>query len=76
MKNNYLLCESTFNLLYKCIKNKDNKISDCEHLLLNFDKNNCSIYGYKRPQIITLPFKPPNNINDDDWCLYLSSIFI
>ena len=75
MKNNYLLCEDTFNLINKFIKNKDNKILDCTDLLSNFDKNNCSIYGYKKPQIITLPFREPNNINQDEWCLYLSSIF-
>ena len=75
MKSNYLLCEYTVNLLNECIKNKDHKTSDCQKLLKQFNEKQCSIYGYKRPQIISLPFKPPIDINDEDWCLYLSSIF-
>ena len=73
----YLICQQTYTLLNHCIKNKDNSINDCEYLLQQFNDKECSIYGLKKPQIITLPFKPVTNINDDkdDWCLYLSSIF-
>ncbi len=75
MKPNYLICEYTYSLLKDCVKNKEKTINDCQNLLQQFNEKDCSIYGFKKPQIISLPFKPISNINDDDWCLYLSSIF-
>ena len=77
MKPNYLICEHIYSLLKDCIKDKDKKIYDCQYLLQQFNEKDCSIYGFKKPQIITLPlpYKPVSKINDDDWCLYLSSIF-
>ena len=76
MKSHYLICQHTFLLLKECIKNKDNTINDCESLLQKFNETHCTMYGFKPPQLITLPFKPPFDTNNhDEWCFYLSSIF-
>ena len=53
MKPNYLICQHNYSLLKDCIKDKDKTIYDCEHLLQLFNDKDCSIYGFKKPQIFT-----------------------